>query len=339
MPQPVDNPRNRFEEAHLEWDEEPPPADLEVFEEETKSALAQNNSPDIGFRWSLNPYRGCFHGCAYCYARPSHQYLGYGAGTDFERRIVVKTNIAVRLRERLRKRSWQGELIAFSGNTDCYQPLEAHYELTRSCLQACADYENPVVIITKGKLIRRDIDVLQTLSERADCQIAVSIPFSSDDDARKIEPFASPPSKRFETLKLLSDAGLVTSVAVAPIILGLNDSQIPDILERAAAAGAQSAFNILLRLPQEVGPVFDARMREAFPLRYGKVMAAVREVRGGRLNESTFGARMVGKGARWEAVAQLFESQCRRLGLETRHTPEDPPAPAQRPKRQLPLAF
>lgn len=335
----MDNPTNRFEAAHVEWDEEPPPADLEVFEEETKSALARNKSPDIGFRWSLNPYRGCFHGCAYCYARPSHQYWGFGAGTDFERRITVKTNIAARLRHTFGKPRWRGEVIALSGNTDCYQPLEAHYKLTRACLQACVDYENPVAVITKGKLIRRDIDLLQKLSERAACHVSVSIPFSSDEDAKHIEPFASSPTKRFETLKLLSDAGLNTSVAVAPVIVGLNDMQIPTILERAAAAGAKGAFTIALRLPLEVAPVFESRLRAAFPLRSDKVMSAVRDVRQRRLNESRFGDRMVGHGPRWDAVRQLFETQCRRLGLQTRGTLEPPAAMTGPSRRQLPLAF
>lgn len=336
---PPNNPPNRFELAHIEWEGEPPPADLEVHEEHTKSALAKNNSPDIGFRWSLNPYRGCFHACAYCYARPSHQYLGYGAGTDFDRHIVVKTNIAQRLRETLRKPRWTREVIAFSGNTDCYQPLEAHYQLTRACLETCAEFETPVVIITKGKLVRRDVDVLQTLVRNASCQVTVSIGFSSDADAKRVEPFASPPAKRFETLEMLARAGIPTCVAVAPVILGLNDMQIPEILQRAKDAGAQSAFMILLRLPQEVASIFDERMRDAFPLKHKKIMNAVRDARGGRLNESRFGARMHGQGARWNAVSQLFEHQCRALGLAHQHPDPPEPPPPKASRRQLPLAF
>ncbi len=216
MPRPCDNPPNRFQEAHVDWVGEAPPADLRLHEEHAKSALSENKSPDVGFRWSLNPYRGCFHGCAYCYARPTHPYLGFGAGTDFERQIVVKVNIVDRLRARLRKKSWKRELIAFSGNTDCYQPIESHYQLTRRSLEACAEYQTPVAIITKGKLVRRDIDVLQTLHRMSACRVTLSIPFANDDDARAIEPFASPPSKRFETLRALSDAGIDTAVAVAP---------------------------------------------------------------------------------------------------------------------------
>jgi DNA repair photolyase len=342
VPRNRSNPPNRFEAAHIEWEGAPPPADLCVHEEHAKSALSENKSPDIGFRWSVNPYRGCFHGCAYCYARPTHPYIGFGAGTDFERQIVVKVNVVERLRMAFQKRSWRRELVAFSGNTDCYQPIEAHYELTRGCLEVCADYSNPVAIITKGKLVRRDVDVLQELQRDAGCNVAVSIPFVDDDHARAIEPFASSPSKRFETLRILSDAGIDTSVAVAPIIPGLNDDQIPEILKRAQEAGAASAFKILLRLPLEVGPIFEARLAEAFPLRHRKVMSAIRDVRGGQKNDSPFGSRMVGQGARWTAVEQLFATHCDRLGLE-RHAGEAPPEPpptTEAPKgRQLPLVF
>ena len=170
----------------MEWEGEAPPADLRVHEELAKSALSENKSPDIGFRWSVNPYRGCFHACAYCYARPTHPYLGFGAGTDFDRQIVVKVNVVERLREAFQKRSWRRELVAFSGNTDCYQPIEAHYELTRGCLEVCVAHANPVAIITKGKLVRRDVDVLQDLHRNAGCRVAVSIPFAKDDHARAI---------------------------------------------------------------------------------------------------------------------------------------------------------
>ena len=338
MPRNRDNPPNRFEAAHIEWEGAPPPADLCVHEEQAKSALSENRSPDVGFRWSVNPYRGCFHGCAYCYARPTHPYLGFGAGTDFERQIVVKVNVVERLRAAFQKKSWRRELVAFSGNTDCYQPIEAHYELTRGCLEVCAAYSNPVSIITKGKLVRRDVDVLQELQRSAGCRVAVSIPFVNDDHARAIEPFASPPSKRFETLRVLSDAGIDTSVAVAPVIPGLNDDQIPEILKRAREAGAQSAFKILLRLPLEVGPIFEARLAEVFPLRHTKVMNAIRDVRGGRKSDRRFGARMVGQGARWAAVEQLFSTHCDRLGLE-HHSGEAPqlsPPPKLPPPPQLP---
>ena len=341
MPRRCSNPPNRFEDAHIEWEGEAPPADLKVYEERAKSALAENESPDVGFRWSVNPYRGCFHACAYCYARPTHPYLGFGAGTDFERRIVAKVNVVERLRAAFRQRSWRRELVAFSGNTDCYQPIEAHYELTRGCLEVCAEHANPVTVITKGKLVRRDVDVLQALQRNAGCSVALSIPFSSDDQARAIEPFASPPSKRFETLRILSDAGIHTAVAVAPIIPGLNDAQIPQILERARDAGASTAFKILLRLPLEVGPIFEERLAEVFPLRHAKVMNAIRDVRGGRQSDSRFGSRMVGQGARWGAIEQMFSNHCKRLGLDCHvgEAPETQPKPRATEARQLPLVF
>jgi len=341
VPQVRDNPPNRFEEAYVEWAEEPPPADLQVHEEHTKAALTQNKSPDVGFRWSVNPYRGCFHGCAYCYARPTHPYLGFGAGTDFERQIVVKVNIVERLRAAFKKKSWRGELVAFSGNTDCYQPLEAHYALTRGCLEACVDHANPATIITKGKLVRRDVDVLQELQKMAPCRVALSIPFINDEYARAIEPFASSPSKRFETLRLLSKAGLDTAVGVAPIIPGLNDDQIPEILKRARDAGARHAFKILLRLPLEVGPIFEERLADAFPLRHQRVMSAIRDVRGGRTSDSHFSSRMVGMGARWAAIEQLFAMYCDRLGLHyaREEAPEVVAEPTEPSGRQLPLLF
>jgi DNA repair photolyase len=341
VPRPRENPPNRFETAHLEWEGEPPPADLCVHEEQTKSALSENKSPDVGFRWSVNPYRGCFHACAYCYARPTHPYLGFGAGTDFDRQIVVKVNIVERLRARLGTKSWRRELIAFSGNTDCYQPLELHYGLTRGCLQACAEHATPVTIITKGKLVRRDVDVLQDLSRVAGCRVSLSIPFAKDQDARAIEPFASSPSKRFETLRILSEAGIDTAVAVAPVIPGLNDDQIPEILRRARNAGAKSAFKILLRLPREVAPVFETRLGEAFPLRQRKVMNAIRDTRGGRTTDNRFSSRMVGEGARWLAIEKLFATQCDRLGLAylSGEVPDVPRGERPRSEPQLPLAF
>jgi DNA repair photolyase len=332
--------------ATLEWDGPAPPAELEIFEERCKSALSTNDSPDIGFRYSVNPYRGCFHACAYCYARPSHQYLGFGAGTDFDRRIVVKVNVAEELEKTLRKPSWKRDLVVFSGNTDCYQPLEASYELTRRCLEVCHTYATPVSVITKSKLVRRDAALLGAMTRVAGASVAVSIPFASDEDARAIEPFASPPAKRFETIACLVAEGIPVTVAVAPIIPGLNDAQIPEILERAREAGATSAFSVLLRLAGEVKPVFLERLQEAFPLRAKKVISAIRDVRGGEMYDSRFGSRMHGQGARWQAIDMLFRTSCKRLGLV--HRDEDEPrSPEMRvqgpsvepptPKRQLTL--
>ena len=207
MPRPVSNPPNPWETIHAEWLGEPPPAELEVFEEEAKSIITENDSPDVGFRFGVNPYRGCFHSCSYCYARPTHQYLGWGAGTDFDRKIVAKVNAPVLLREEMSRKSWKGDTIVFSGITDCYQPIEATYALTRRCLEICAEFRNPVGIVTKGALIRRDVDVLARLAEEADVGVWISTPFLDDATGRAIEPGASLPSQRFETMRLLAARG------------------------------------------------------------------------------------------------------------------------------------
>ena len=315
MARRVSNPPNPWDSVHAEWLGEPPEAELEVFEEQSKSIIAENDSPDVGFRCSVNPYRGCFHACAYCYARPTHQYLGWGAGTDFDRKIVVKTNAPELLRKELMRKSWTGETLVFSGVTDCYQPLEAVYGLTRRCLEVCAEFRNPVGIVTKGALVRRDADVLARLAREADAMVYVSIPFADDATARLMEPHASPASQRFETLARLSEAGIRTGVALAPVIPGLNDSDIASILARAREAGAASAFMTLLRLPAEVLPVFEERLAEAFPDRAARVWSNLRQTRGGKSNESRFGARMDGVGPRWAAIESLFEFECRRLGF------------------------
>jgi len=315
MPRPIDNPPNPWSSTHVEWLEEAPSAALTIYEEEARTVLSHNDSPDLPFRWSLNPYRGCLHACAYCYARPSHQYLGFGAGTDFDRKIVVKKNAPEALRRELERRSWVGEAIMFSGNTDCYQPLEASYTLTRRCLEVCLDFQNPVSLVTKSALLRRDVDLLAALTRRARASVMMSIAFARDDASRKMEPYASRPSHRFDVMRLLADAGVPVGILVAPIIPGLNDSDIPELLERARDAGASRAGMTLLRLPAEVLPVFDARLEEEFPERAQKVRNAVLEMRGGKMNEAAFGARFAGKGPRWGAIEQLFDVQARRLGL------------------------
>lgn len=314
-PRVVDNPPNPWSSTHVEWLGEAPESSLVVYEEEAGEIVAENRSPDIGFRFSVNPYRGCYHACAYCYARPSHQYLGFGAGTDFDRRIVVKTNAPSALRKTFERRSWRGEFVVFSGNTDCYQPLEASYGLTRACLEVCLEYDNPVGIITKGALVRRDVELLARLAERKLVHVHLSVPFLDADVARAVEPHASAPSQRLQTLALLAQAGVPVGVSVSPIIPGLNDAHVPLILQAARDAGATSAFMILLRLPAEVLPVFESRMERAFPLRFRHIMSAVRDLRGGRTNDPRFGARMRGEGPRWEIITQLFRSQCRKLGL------------------------
>lgn len=336
----VDNPKNRFERTEVEWEEgEARLALLHVHEEQAKTILSENDSPDLPFRYSINPYRGCQHACAYCYARPSHQYWGFGAGTDFEREIIVKVNAPELLRAAFARPSWQGRAITFSGNTDCYQPLEGRYQLTRQLLALCLEYKNPVVIITKSALITRDIELLAQLAQQARLMVFLSIPFADDAGGRALEPGAAAIHRRFETLRALSDAGIETGVSVSPIIPGLNDEDMAEVLARAHEAGARYAFHTLLRLPAEVKPVFLTRLREALPLRADKVEHAVREMRSGELYDSRFGARMRGAGPRWEAIDKLFQLQCKRLGFNPR-TEADAAASAttfERPTAQLKL--
>lgn len=314
-PLPLDNPPNPWLSSHVEYCGEPPLEPLTIHEDQSRSILAENDSPDLGFRWSLNPYRGCFHGCAYCYARPSHEQLGYGAGSDFERRIVIKPRAAELLREAFERRSWRGELILFSGNTDCYQPLEASCRLTRACLEVCAEYRNPVHIITKAPLIERDLDLLELLHQRARLGVTLSIPFWDEATARAIEPGVAAPRRRLDTVRRLAARGLRVGVNVAPIIAGLNDRDIPAILEAAAHAGATSAAFILLRLPGNVLHVFAERLERALPLAAERVLARTRELRGGRLNDPRFGSRMHGEGQYAAAIETLFEKTRTRLGL------------------------
>lgn len=315
MARRVSNPPNPWQSVHAEWLGEPPAAQLEVYEEEARSIIAENDSPDVGFRYSVNPYRGCFHGCAYCYARPTHQYLDWGAGTDFERKIVVKLNAPELLRREMHRKSWQGETIVFSGVTDCYQPLEAVYGITRRCLEVCLEFRNPVGIVTKGALVRRDVDVLGRLAREAAATVYVSVPFADEARGRAMEPNVGSPALRFDAIARLSEAGVSTGVSVSPVIPGLNDSDIAEVLSRAREAGARKAFLTLLRLPAEVRPVFEERLAEAFPDRAARVWSNLEQTRGGKRNESRFGARMEGVGPRWAAIENLFEIECRRLGM------------------------
>jgi DNA repair photolyase len=307
----ISNPPNPFDSAHRELLEPVRAATVRLYRDETREILSRNDSPDLPFRWSVNPYRGCFHACAYCYARPTHEYWGFGAGTDFDSKIIVKEDAPRLLRRAFDKPSWRGELIVFSGNTDCYQPLEATYGLTRDCLVVCAEYRNPVGIITKGALVLR-------LSREAWVQVYFSIPFSTDDIARKVEPHAPSIGKRFEAMKRLAGAGISTGISIAPVIPGLNDEDIPDLLRRAREAGARSATQTLLRLSGSVEAVFLERMREAFPERVGKIVSRLHEVRNGALTEGAFFRRQRGTGAYWDMIEQLFDVAKRRAGF-----PED----------------
>lgn len=311
----IANPQNPFESAHRELLELPGRVALQVYDDSTRTILSRNDSPDLPFRWSLNPYRGCFHACAYCYARPTHEYWGFGAGTDFDSKIVVKQDAPDLLRAEFMKPSWKGELIAFSGNTDCYQPLEASYGLTRACLEVCAEFRNPVGIVTKGALVVRDLDVLLRLKTEAWVRVYISIPFADDHTARKVEPQAPSITKRLAALRQLADAGIPTAVLVAPIIPGLNEDDVPEILDRARRAGADGTGYTLLRLSGSVETVFLERMAEAFPDRIKKIVSRIREVRGGKLSEGAFFKRHEGEGPYWRMIEQLFAISRRKAGF------------------------
>jgi DNA repair photolyase len=325
--QPVNNPPNPWSSTEVEYLDEVPPARLEIFEDHTQQILSHNDSPDLGFSHSLNPYRGCFHGCAYCYARPTHEYLSFGAGTDFERKIVVKPDAPALLRAAFERPSWRGELLVFSGVTDCYQPLEASYRLTRGCLEVCVDYRNPVAIITKGPLIERDLDVLVELHRVARLSVTVSVPIWDKERARAIEPNVASPQRRMLTIEKLARAGLSVGVNVAPLIPGLSDEDIARILEAAAAAGATHAGSTFLRLPGSVRQVFAERLRQNLPLRAERILSRVREARGGKLNNSEFGRRFSGEGPYAESAMALFLATCQRLGLRSGFPAEEPEAP------------
>jgi len=337
---PVSNPQNRFESVVLEYDEgEAPDAGLEVYEDQSKSILATNDSPDVGFRWSVNPYRGCQHACSYCYARPSHEYLSFGAGTDFSRKIVVKKRAPELLRDAFDKPSWKGELIVFSGITDCYQPLESKLRITRACLDVCAEYRNPVGIITKSPVIERDIDVLQELTRVARVRVSVSVPFWDAGVAKALEPTVTTPERRMKIVETLAKAGIPVGVSVSPIVPGLNDEHLGDVLERARDAGATHAFYVLLRLPGAVKEVFEKAIHEHLPLRAEKILRRLREAHGGKVYDSSFGQRGRGSSVYTDTIRVLFERTAKRYGLNpdemTHYDPAtgDAPSTFQRPVR------
>ncbi len=335
---PVSNPPNPWLSETREYLDEIPQARLEIYEDHSRTIVAHNDSPDVGFRWSVNPYRGCFHACAYCYARPGHEYLGLGAGTDFDRKITVKPEAPRLLREAFERPSWRGELLMFSGVTDCYQPLEASYRLTRGCLEVCAEYRNPVAIITKSSLIERDLDVLVELHRTSGLSVTLSVPLWDEAKARALEPSVATPRRRILTLQRLAAAGLDVGVNVAPLIPRLGDEDLVAILTAASEAGARRAGTIFLRLPGSVETVFTERLRATLPLRAEAVISGIRAARGGKMSDSRFGARQRGEGPQADAALALFSSTAKRLGLATDPLPPRPSA-FRRPReaRQLSL--
>jgi DNA repair photolyase len=283
--------------------------------ERGSSIVSSNNSPDIPFHWSINPYRGCIHGCSYCFARPTHEYLGFNAGLDFETKIVVKENAAELFRDFLNRPGWQPEPIALSGVTDCYQPVERQFRLTRGCLEVAVEARQPMSIITKNALVLRDLDLLAELAAHNLVHVAVSVTTLDAALARSMEPRTSIPAARLRAIGALAAAGVPVRVFVAPVIPGLNDSEIPAILQAAREAGAHAAGYQLLRLPLTVAPVFREWLEREQPDRVVRIDGRIRASHDGKLNDSTFGARMRGSGLLAETVRNLFRLFARRYGL------------------------
>jgi DNA repair photolyase len=317
------NPAGRFERLHVvptePWtDPEDPSPQTVLLRDATREILSRNDSPDVGFDVSVNPYRGCEHGCIYCYARPTHEYLGFSAGLDFETKILVKHDAPALLRARLMSPRWQPRPIAMSGVTDPYQPAERRLRLTRGCLEVLAEFRNPVAMITKNHLVTRDIDLLSELAAHDAAVVALSITSLRPSLQRLLEPRTSTPANRLDAVRRLADAGIPVRVMVAPVIPGLTDEEIPAILAAAAAAGAGAASYIMLRLPYGVKDLFADWLETHFPDRKRRVLNRVREMRGGALNDARFGCRMRGEGVFADQVRQLFETSRRRAGLDGR---------------------
>jgi DNA repair photolyase len=314
------NPPNRFEQIHLErdvdWDPEEDPLPTTQFRRDhSRTILNRNDSPDIGFEYSINPYRGCEHGCIYCYARPTHEYLGFSSGLDFETRIMVKEDAPKLLREELSSSRWQPQTIAMSGVTDCYQPVERRLKLTRGCLEVLAEFRNPVGIVTKNQLVLRDLDLLAVLARHNAVAVFISVT-TLDTDLRKVmEPRTTPPAARLTTIRKLADAGVPVGVMVAPVIPGLTDHEIPNIVAAAAEAGAKFAGTVTLRLPYAVAPLFEQWLTTHFPDRKEKVLNRPRALRGGKLYDAQFGKRMTGEGIFADQIEQMFNVACRRAGI------------------------
>lgn len=314
------NPPNRFESISLErdedWDPEQDPAPRTRFLRDlSQTIITYNDSPDIPFRASVNPYRGCEHGCSYCYARISHEFLGFSAGLDFETQIMVKENAPELLRGELSSRRWKPQTLAMSGVTDCYQPLERRLQLTRRCLAVLAEFRNPVSIITKNYLVTRDIDLLCELAAHQAVMVHLSINSLDSDLARKLEPRAASPRQRLAAVEALSKAGVPVGVLVAPVIPALNDHEIPSVLSAAKSAGAGWAGTEILRLPLTVAPVFKEWLDHNVPARKEKILSRIRAIRGGKLNDARFGSRMRGEGHFADQISQMFHVACRRANL------------------------
>jgi DNA repair photolyase len=327
-------PANRFLATRREDDWEQLAADDELLADDrrlpteflpdaSQSIISENDSPDIGFRYSINPYRGCEHGCAYCYARPGHEYLGFNAGLDFETKVMVKHDAPTLLRKALARPSWRGESIAISGVTDCYQPAERRFGLTRGLLQVALEFRQSVSLVTKNALVLRDLDLLRELAALNLVQVYVSVTTLDAALAGMLEPRTSRPAARLEAVRRLVAASVPVGVLTAPVIPAVNDSELPALLRAAAEAGARTAGYVLLRLPLAVRPIFEDWLARNLPDRAERVLARVRDTRGGQMNDAEFGRRMRGQGEYAAGIRQTFEVFARRYGLDQRLPPHD----------------
>ena len=317
----ADNPKNRFEKIEVElelgeWDAEEPGPETIYLREVSRSIIARNDSPDIGFDASINPYRGCSHGCIYCYARPTHEYFGFSAGLDFESKVLVKEDAPELLRKQLSSPRWKPQVLSISGVTDCYQPVEKKLRITRRCLEVLTEFRNPVTIVTKNHLVTRDIDLLSELARHDAAVVAVSLTTLDDDLRRVMEPRTSRPVRRLAAIEALARAGVSVGVMTAPVIPGLNDHELPSLISAAAEAGAGFAAYTHVRLPHTVRPLFEDWLARQFPERKEKVLNRIRSMRSGRLNDPHFVSRMRGEGIFADQIFQLFDISCRRAGLE-----------------------
>ena len=317
----VKNPPNRFVPLSIEADpdEGPPgPVPTRFFLDRTKSVITTNQSPDVGIEASINPYRGCEHGCTYCYARPTHEYLGLSSGIDFETQIWVKENAPQLLEKELSSPKYVPRVLALSGITDPYQPVEKRLKLTRRILEVMAEFRNPVAIITKNHLVTRDADILEELAKLNAAVVYLSITTLDDTLRNRLEPRTSSPSRRLEAIRTLTERGIPAGVMMAPIIPGLTDSEIPALLNAAAEAGAIGAGYTMLRLPYQVAPLFEAWLDAHYPDRKDKILNRIRAIRGGKLNDPRFGTRMRGEGFFADEIEALFRLSRRRAGLGKR---------------------
>ena len=312
--------RERFDDGWESFAEEPDPR-TEILEDSSRSAFATNTSPDIPFTHSINPYRGCEHGCAYCYARPTHEYLGFNAGIDFETKIVVKRDAARLAREEMMRPRWKPTVVSISGVTDPYQPIERKLGITRGCLEVLAEFRNPVAMISKNHLITRDADILGDMARDNAAAAALSITSLDEKLQRVLEPRTSIPARRLAAVETLAKAGVPVRVMIAPVIPGLNDTEVPAIVRAAADAGACAAGWIMVRLPHAVAPLFEDWLGRHFPDRKDKVLNRLRAMRGGKLYDSSYGKRMRGEGVMAEQIGALFDAAIRKYGLDRDREP------------------